>query len=141
MPKEALKPLKWTPDPSVGFSVARRPDGGMHVTFTNVSHDTLVSWRRFALDHLLDSDRLTRNLYDLRQIDQLPDEAIRVALEVSSDPAARHIRLAVVVGTETVKEAVERIVAMATPATARIQIFTDMDKAENWLSRPLNTMI
>jgi hypothetical protein len=30
------------------------------------------------MEHLLNSDRLTRNLYDLRQINELPDEEAEV---------------------------------------------------------------
>ena len=62
MSEEKLKPLKWTPDPSVGYQVQRRPDGGMNVVFQNVDLPTLQHWRGFALEHLLYSDRLTRNL-------------------------------------------------------------------------------
>jgi hypothetical protein len=27
---DEIKPLKWTPGPEVGYTVKRRPDGGMH---------------------------------------------------------------------------------------------------------------
>ncbi len=29
-----IKPLNWTPKPGVGFTVVRREDGGMTLTFT-----------------------------------------------------------------------------------------------------------
>ena len=32
-----MKPLNWTPKPGVGFSVVRRDDGGMNLTFTDLS--------------------------------------------------------------------------------------------------------
>ncbi len=100
----AIKPLNWKPQPGIGYTVARRPDGGMHYTFTDVSPATLLHWREFALQHLYDSDRLTRNLYDLRQLDSIPDEAIKIALEANSDPAARHIRVAVVLAIRVYAE-------------------------------------
>lgn len=141
MSEGQTKPLHWTPDPEVGFRVNRRDDGGMHVTFNNIEAETLAHWREFALEHLLESDRLTRNLYDLRGIEEIPDEAVQVALEVNSDPSARRIRVAVVVSTETVRQTVEEIAAMTTFGSARLRIFTDLEEAESWLSRPLNTMI
>ena len=131
------KPLNWNADPDIGYSVVRRPDGGMQYTFQDVSHETLEHWRRFSIDHLIESDRLTRNLYDLSQIDELHEEAIIYALEVSSDPAARNIRLAVVLANEQVRDSVEKIAALTPPGGLRIGIFTSMDQAEAWLNRPL----
>jgi hypothetical protein len=62
------KPLNWTPKPGVGMTVARRADGGIHLTFTDLSEQTIKEWRGFALEHLLGADRLTRNLYDRRTV-------------------------------------------------------------------------
>src|SRR3990172_10017257 len=112
MSEAELKPLRWTPDPDIGYTVTRRLDGGMNLTFTDASEVTLEHWRAFALEHLLDSDRLTRNLYDLRQVQELPEEAIQYAVEVNNDPSVRNIRLAVVVTNEGVKESLRRIAAL-----------------------------
>jgi hypothetical protein len=134
-----VKPLNWEPEPGLGYSVVRRPDGGMHYTFTDLNEKTLVHWQSFAHDHLLEADRLTRNLYDLRQVQEVPESAIRTAVEVNSDPSARKIRLAVVVASEAVADAIRKIAALALPeSAAAIKIFTDMDEAEAWLSRPLD---
>ena len=62
------KPLNWTAAPEVGYSVIRRGDGGMTLTFTDLSEATMQHWHNFALEHLLGSDRRTRNLYDLRGV-------------------------------------------------------------------------
>ena len=135
----ALKPLNWTPKPGVGMTVARRQDGGMTLTFTDMSPATLREWHDFALDHLLGSDRLTRNLYDLRLVKHIDEKAVRTAVEVNSDPSARNIRLAVVVANEHVAKAIRDIVALALPETAAaVKIFTDLDQAEAWLARPLD---
>ncbi len=99
MSETEAKPLKWSSDPEVGYTVERRPDGGLKVVFSDLSKSTLDHWRRFALEHLIDSDRLTRNLYDLRQIDSLPEVAVNYAVEVNYDPSVRNIRLAVVVAS------------------------------------------
>jgi hypothetical protein len=135
------KPLNWMPDPSVGYFVARRSDGGMNITFTNASAATLAHWRQFALEHLLGSDRLTRNLYDLRQIAALPAEAIRIAMEVSGDPSVRNIRLAIVVANEDVRQAIRKIADLTTPNWMEAKTFTDLDEAETWLSRPLTLLV
>lgn len=133
------KPLNWTPAPGVGYTVVRRADGGMHYTFTDLSPTTVKHWQEFAHEHLLESDRLTRNLYDLRQVSEVPEVAVRTAIEVNSDPSARNVRLAVVVANEKVAEAIRTIAALALPETAAaIKIFTDMNEAEAWLSRPLD---
>lgn len=140
MVQSSEKPLNWKPAPGVGYTVERRPDGGMHYTFTDASADTLEHWREFAMEHLLDSDRLTRNLYDLRQLEEVGLEAIQYGLEVGSDPAARNIRLAVVVANENVRRAMEELAALNPPGGVDMQIFTDMDEAEEWLERPLTLL-
>ncbi len=140
MPEEN-KPLKWNPDPNIGYTVHRREDGGMHFTFTDLSLKTLKHWHEFALEHLYDSDRLTRNLYDLRQVEDVTEEAARFAIEANSDPAARNIRLAVLVANEKVRQAILDISAMTAPGGVEMGVFTDMEVAEAWLNRPLTTFI
>ena len=134
-----IKPLNWTPKPGVGLSVVRREDGGMNLTFTDLSDATLNDWRSFAMDHLLGSDRRTRNLYDLRAVKEIPEKAIRAAVEANSDPSARNIRVAVVVADEKVAEGVRDVAALALAGSASaMKIFTDINEAEAWLARPLD---
>lgn len=134
-----LKPLNWTPQPGIGMNVVRRADGGMTLTFTDMSDATLKEWREFALEHLLGSDRRTRNLYDLRAVKEISEKAVRMAVEVNSDPSARNIRLAVVVADRKMADAIREIAALALPETAAaMKIFTDLGQAEAWLSRPLD---
>ena len=136
------KPLNWKPTLGIGYTVVRRPDGGMTLTFSDLSDATIQHWRDFALDHLLGSDRLTRNLYDLRRVANIHEKAIRTAIEANSDPAARNIRLAVVVNNDRVANAIREIYYAVVPETsAAIKIFTDLDGAEAWLSRPLDQMV
>jgi len=136
------KPLYWKPAPGIGYTVLRRQDGGMALTFTDLSDATIQHWHDFALEHLLNADRLTRNLYDLRQIKEIPEKAIHTAIEVNSDPAARNIRLAVVVNNDQLANAIREIYYAVVPETsAAIKIFSDMDAAEAWLSRPLDQMV
>jgi len=125
----------------VGYTVVRRPDGGMHFTFTDVSPTTVKHWREFALEHLLDSDRLTRNLYDLRQIQELPEEAIQYAVEVNNDPSVRNIRLAVVATNEAVKDSLRRIAALTRPGGVEMSMFSTIEEAEAWLNRPLTLLV
>ena len=141
MLEDETKPLKWDPVPGVGYTVTRRPDGGMNFTFTDLSHTTLEHWRAFAMDHLLDSDRLTRNLYDLRAITELPEEAIEYAIEVNNDPSVRNIRLAVVVGSQAMREAIQQIDVLTVPSRVEMAIFTNIDEAEAWLDRPLTLLL
>ncbi len=141
MSEKNLKPLNWTPNPKIGYTVHRRSDGGMHYTFTDVSNETLAHWRAFSLEHLMDSDRLTRNLYDLRQIKEVPTEAINVALELAGDPSARNIRLAVVAANEKTRKSMEEIAALISPGGLEMSIFTDVDEADRWLNRPLTQVV
>ncbi len=137
-----FKSLKWKPEPGIGYTVVRRADGGMTLTFTDLSAATIQHWRDFALDHLLDSDRLTRNLYDLRQVKEIPEKAVHLAIEVDSDPSARNIRLAVVVAGEKAANAIRQIAAEALPETsAAIKLFTDINAAEAWLGKPLDQIV
>jgi hypothetical protein len=140
MTEEMLKPLNWEPTPGIGYAVVRRPDGGMHYTFTDVSHQTLVHWRTFAVQHLLDSDRLTTNLYDLREVNEISQEAVDYAIEINSDPSARNIRLAVVVN-DVMREAIEKIPSLTTTGGVDFKVFTDLDEAEAWLDRPLTLIV
>lgn len=134
-----IKPLHWKPEPGIGYTVVRRADGGMHYIFTDLADATVKHWQEFAHEHLLDADRLTRNMYDLRQVQSIPEIAVRTAIEVNSDPTARYIRLAVVVANDTVANAIREIAALAlAEASAAIRIFTDIDEAEAWLRRPLD---
>jgi hypothetical protein len=134
-----IKPLNWQPVPGIGYTVVRRTDGGMHYIFTDLSEATIQHWQEFSHQHLLDADRLTRNLYDLRQVKHVSQAAITSAIEVNSDPAARNIRLAVLVANDEVADAIRKIAALAlTSASAAIKIFTDGNEAENWLSRSLD---
>jgi len=136
---DQIKPLNWTQKPGVGFTVIRREDGGMNLTFTDLSDSTLNDWRNFALDHLLGSDRRTRNLYDLRAVKEIPEKAIRAAVEANSDPSARNIRVAVVVADDKVAEAVRNVAALALAGSASaMKIFSDIDEAESWLARALD---
>ena len=81
----------------------------MMLTFTDLSDATLTEWRDFAMEHLLGSDRRTRNLYDIRAVKEIPEKAIR------------------------------EVAALALPAAAAsMKIFTDMNEAETWLARPLD---
>jgi hypothetical protein len=141
MTENEIKPLNWKPAPGIGYTVTRRSDGGMHYTFRDASHPTLVHWREFALQHLYDSDRLTRNLYDLRQLNVVSKEAIQIALEANSDPATRNIRVAVVVATQEVRKAIQQIADLSTPGGAEMGIFLDLKEAEAWLDRPLTTLV
>lgn len=143
MTQQDIKPLNWKPTPGIGYTVERRADGGMNLTFTDLNKETLLHWRQFALDHLIGSDRQTRNLYDLRQVETIPAEAVNLAIEANSDPSSRNIRLAVVVAGEAVRESVLEIAALSTApgGGSNLKLFTDLDKAEAWLTRPLDTMI
>lgn len=142
MAEQKTKPLFWEPEPDLGYAVERRPDGGMNITVWRIDEHTLEHWRRFAETHELYSDRLTRNLYDLRALEDFPEEAIQYAVEVNSDPAARRLRVAVLVSNDKVRKAVERIIALTAPeGGAEIRIFTDPDEAEAWLARPLEDML
>ena len=134
-----IKPLNWTSAPGVGLSVIRRGDGGMTLTFTDLSDKTIQAWHEFALEHLLGSDRRTRNLYDLRSVKEINEKAIRAAVDANSDPSARNIRLAVVVADNKVADAIRTIAALALPETAAaMRIFTDINEAEAWLGRSLD---
>ena len=134
-----IKPLNWTPKPGVGLSVVRRGDGGMTLTFTDLSDATISDWREFALEHLLGLSGRTRNLYDLRVVKEIPEKAIKLAVEANSDPSARNIRVAVVVADENVAKAIRQVAALASPETAAaMKLFTDINEAEAWLGRPLD---
>ena len=133
------KPLNWTSTPGLGYTVIRRGDGGMTLTFTDLSDATIEHWRQFAFDHLMGADRRTRNLYDLRSVADIPEKAIRMAVEANSDPSARNIRVAVVVANEAVVDKIRKVAALAdTESAAAMKIFTDINDAEAWLARPLD---
>ena len=136
-----LKPLYFKPDPNVGFTAERREDGGMNLIFKDVNHDTLAHWHQFAEEHLLGSDRLVRNLYDLRQVEHISREAVQVAIELNSDPSTRNIRLAVVVANEDVRAAIQKVNDLSASGGSRMAIFTSMDEAEAWLNRPIESMV
>ena len=141
MSESDIKPLNWKPAANIGYTVVRRADGGMHFTFTNTTKATLEHWREFSLDHLLDSDRLTRNLYDLRQLSDVSDDAVKYAIELNNDPSVRNIRLAVVATHEKVREAMKEVATLTTPGGVEMGLFTTIEEAEAWLDRPLTLLV
>jgi hypothetical protein len=133
------KPLNWKAEPGIGYTVTRREDGGMHYVFTDLSPATVDHWKRFAEEHLFDADRLTRNLYDLREVQEFPEEAMRSAIRLNSDPSARKIRLAVVVASDEVADGIRKVASLADATfAADIHIYTSIEEAEAWLSQPLD---
>ena len=137
----APKPFNWPPpdDPRIGYTVTRRPDGGMHYVFTQADLPTLQHWREFALRHLQPADHNTRNLYDLRHIAEMPEAARQFALEVANDPAARNVRTAVVVASREVAEALDEIVVLS--ERVNLRIFTGVPEAEDWLAQPFSRLL
>jgi len=141
MSESDIKPLNWKPAPNIGYTVVRRPDGGMHFTFTDTSKATLDHWREFSLAHLLDSDRLTRNLYDLSSLTDISADAVKYAIELNNDPSVRNIRLAVVATNEKVREALKEVASLTTPGGVEMGLFSSIDEAEAWLDRPLTLVV
>lgn len=138
---DELKPLNWKQKPGVGYTVARRADGGMNLTFTDVSDATLADWREFAFEHLMGSDRLTRNLYDLRDVQHITEKAIKLAVEVNSDPSTRNLRVAVLVASESARKSIMDVAAGAVGSGAAIRIFTSMAEAEAWLMKLMDQIV
>jgi len=138
---DELKPLNWKQKPGVGYSVARRADGGMNLTFTDLAENTMADWREFALEHLMGSDRLTRNLYDLREVQDIPEKAIKMAVEVNSDPSTRNLRVAVLVASESARQAIMNVAAGVVGSGAAIRIFTSMAEAESWLMQATEKIV
>ncbi|MCX6067746.1 MAG: hypothetical protein NT121_18650 [Chloroflexi bacterium] len=138
---DELKPLNWKQKPGVGYSVARRADGGMNLTFTDLSDATIADWREFAFEHLMGSDRLTRNLYDLRDVSNIHEKAIKMAVEVNSDPSTRNLRVAVLVASEDARQAIMNVAAGAVGSGAAIRIFTSMAEAETWLMKSMEQFL
>jgi hypothetical protein len=138
---DELKPLNWTRKPGIGYTVARRADGGMNLTFTDLSAATISDWREFAFEHLMDSDRLTRNLYDLREVAEIPEKAIRLAVEVNSDPSTRNLRVAVLVASESARKAILNEAAGAVGSGAAIRVFTNLADAEAWLYKSTEQIV
>ena len=136
-----LKPFIVPPPdhPGIGYAVTRRPDGGMHYVFTKTDHPTLEHWREFALRHLQTADHNTRNLYDLRQLAEISEEALRLAREVADDPAARNVRTAVVVVSPQVRAVLEEITTLSERVSLRV--FTDLAEAEAWLAQPFSRLL
>lgn len=134
-----VKPLNWKAEPGIGYTVTRREDGGMNYVFTDLAPVTVAHWKKFAEDHLFDADRLTRNLYDLRAVQDIPEEALRTAILLNSDPSARKIRLAVLVANDDVANGIRKVASLAeTNFAAAIHIYTSVDEAETWLAQPLD---
>ncbi len=138
---DELRPLNWKPSPGIGYTVARRADGGMTLSFTDLSEATMANWREFAFAHLMDSDRLTRNLYDLRDVSEITEKAIKLAVEVNSDPSTRNLRVAVLVASEAAREAIMNVAAGAVGSGAAIRIFTKLADAEAWLLKSMDQIV
>jgi SpoIIAA-like len=133
------KPLDWTAEPERGYTVARRADGGLHVTFHHLSPAVLAHWQAFAQQHLQGAERFNRNLYDLRAVSVIPPEAIRLAEDVNADPAARFVRVAVVVSTDAARAVLAGLAQLS--AGVEMEVFSDLERAERWLDRPASRLL
>ncbi len=133
------KPLDWTAEPERGYTVARRADGGLHVTFHHLSPAVLAHWQAFAQQHLQGAERFNRNLYDLRAVKAIPPEAIHFAEDVNADPAARFVRVAVVVSTDAARDALAGLAQLS--AGVELEVFSDLAQAERWLDRPASRLL
>ena len=72
-------------------------------------------------------------------VKDIPEKAIRAAVDANSDPSARNIRVAVVVADEAVATSIREIGSQALAGSAAaMKIFTDINEAEAWLARPLD---
>jgi hypothetical protein len=101
----------------------------------------MADWREFAFEHLMGSDRLTRNLYDLRDVSDISEKAIKMAVEVNSDPSTRNLRVAVLVASESAREAILNVAAGAVGSGAAIRIFTRLVEAEAWLAKSMDQIV
>jgi KaiC/GvpD/RAD55 family RecA-like ATPase len=72
---------------------------------------------------------------------ELPDKAIKMAMEVNNDPATRNLRVAVLVASESARDAILKVAAGAVGSGAAIRIFTSMTEAEAWLTKPMEQMV
>jgi uncharacterized protein (DUF2384 family) len=50
------------------------------------------------------------------------------------------LRVAIVVANEEVRQRVREVAALSPGAGAAMKLFSDMDEAEAWLSRPLDQL-
>ena len=89
----------------------------------------------------MDSDRLIRNLYDLREVPEIPEKAIKLAVEVNSDPSTRNLRVAVLVGSESARAAIMNVAAGAVGSGAAIRVFTSLADAEAWLLKSTEQIV
>ena len=133
------KPLDWSSEPERGYSVARRADGGLHVTFHHLSPAVLRHWQAFAQQHLQGAERFNRNLYDLRAIEDIPPEAIHLAEDINADPAARFVRVAVVVSSSAARKALGGLAQLS--SGIEMEVFSDLAQAERWLDRPASRLL
>jgi hypothetical protein len=62
-------------------------------------------------------------------------------VELNSDPSTRNIRLAVVVANDKVRAAIQKVHDLSASGGSRMAIFTDLDEAETWLKRPMESMV
>lgn len=136
---KAFKPINWTPDPNIGFTVERRDDGGLKFTFTDLKLETVNAWRGVATEHLIDAEGNNRNLYDLSAVIEISETAIQAAIEVNSDPGAHFVRIAVVVANDEVAQALRKVNALS--QGVELGMFTDLAKAEVWLERPFSPLL
>ncbi|MCX6024964.1 MAG: STAS/SEC14 domain-containing protein [Chloroflexi bacterium] len=133
------KPLDWSSEPERGYRVARRPDGGLHVTFHHLSPAVLAHWQAFAQRHLQGAERFNRNLYDLRAVAVIPPDAIQLAEDVNADPAARFVRVAVVVSSKAVQQALAGLAQLS--SGVEMEVFSNLEEAERWLDRPASRLL
>ena len=69
----------------------------------------------------------------------IPPEAIHLAEDINADPAARFVRVAVVVSSGAARKALGGLAQLS--SGIEMEVFSDLAQAERWLDRPASRLL
>lgn len=109
-----------------------RDDGILFITARDTSQATVDQWLREALDWLEQTNKYSKRLYDLRQLDSLSIMALRTAIRLKSHRNAKYVFAAILTRSSRTASLVQTVLSIQPGGNFRIMF--DENEAITWLN-------
>ncbi|MBP7590634.1 MAG: hypothetical protein KBA85_03450 [Chloroflexi bacterium] len=113
------------------FRIIIRPDNIGVIIVDDTSEATLRHWYDYSIADMNTYKQPVKRLYDMRNLDTMSLQAVRMAIKVRKHPNADLIYSAILTSNNTVSALVN--VALSVQAGGHFQLFTEENLAIAWL--------
>jgi hypothetical protein len=110
-----------------------RDDGILFITAHDTSQATVEQWLREGLALLEQTNRYSKRLYDLRNLDSLSIIALRTAIRLKSHRNAKYVFAAVLTRSSRTASLVQTVLNIQ--PGGNFQVMFDEEEAITWLNK------